>query len=67
MTKYEYKTITLKQKGSGLLRSRRIPDLENTLNREGRDGWHLNQIVLPSGTFGESTKVILVFERELIA
>ena len=64
MNKYEYKTVTLKQKGIGLI-SRSIPDLESTLNREGKEGWRLCEIVLPSAAFGESTKVIVVFERAL--
>ena len=65
MAKYEYKTITLKQKGLGLFRSRKVPDLENALNREGQDGWRFREVVLPSGAFGESDRVIVVFEREL--
>jgi hypothetical protein len=65
MVKYEYKTITLEQKGLGLFKSREVPDLENALNREGRDGWRFDKVIMPSGAFGESDKVILVFEREL--
>lgn len=38
MPKYEYKTITLAQKGLGLFTSREVPELETALNREGRDG-----------------------------
>lgn len=64
MTKYEYKTITMKQKGFGFT-SREVPELEASLNREGRDGWRLKDIVLPSAAFGESDKVIVIFEREL--
>ena len=63
--KYEYKTITLKQKGLGFFKSREVPDFEKVLNREGRDGWRLHEIVLPSGAFGESNRVIVIFEREL--
>jgi hypothetical protein len=65
MTRYEYKTITIKQKGMGCFTSREVPELESVLNREGRDGWRLKDIVLPSAAFGESDKVIAVFEREL--
>jgi len=64
MTKYEYKTITMKQKGLGFT-SREVPELETSLNKEGRDGWRLKDIVLPSAAFGESDKVIAIFEREL--
>lgn len=65
MRKYEYKTITLDQKGLGLITSRSVPDLESTLNREGRDGWRLQEILQPSAAFGESDKVVIVFLREL--
>jgi hypothetical protein len=64
MTKYEYKTITMKQKGMGFT-SREVPELETVLNREGRDGWRFREVILPSATFGESDKVIAIFEREL--
>ena len=63
-TKYEYKTIRISQKGWGF-KSRKIPDLESTLNREGKEGWRLCEVIQPSGAFGESTAVITVFEREL--
>ena len=65
MPKYEYKAVTVEQKGLGFFKSRDVPDLENALNREGMDGWRLHEIVLPSGAFGESDKVILIFEKEL--
>jgi hypothetical protein len=65
MTKYEYKTLTLEQKGLGLFTSREVPDLEGALNREGRDGWRFHKVILPSASFGDSDRVILVFEREL--
>ena len=65
MPKYEYKTITLEQKGLGLFKSREVPELETALNREGRDGWRFREVILPSGAFGESDKVIVVLEREM--
>ena len=64
MTKYEYKTITIDQQGWGMITSRSVPDLESTLNREGRDGWRLRQAFAPSAALGEADKVILIFERE---
>ena len=64
MVKYEYKTVKLKQKGLGFLKSREVPDLESTLNAEGRDGWRLREVILPSAAVGESDSLILVFERE---
>ncbi|MDC1068670.1 DUF4177 domain-containing protein [Candidatus Kapabacteria bacterium] len=65
MKKYEYKTITLEQKGLGLFKSREVPDLDSVLNREGKDGWRFHQVILPSAAFGESDKVIIIFERKL--
>ena len=65
MTKYEYKTITLKQTGLGLS-ARKIPDLESTLNTEGKEGWRLREIVTPSAAFADSDKVIVIFEREIV-
>ena len=66
MKKYEYKSITIDQHGFGILSSRKVPDLDRTLNSEGRDGWRLCQIIMPSAAFGESDKVILIFERDLV-
>lgn len=65
MTKYEYKTIRLSQKG-WVIKSRKIPDLEGTLNREGREGWRLCEVIQPAAAFGETTAVIVVFEKELV-
>jgi hypothetical protein len=64
MTKYEYKTIRISQKGWGF-KSRTIPDLESTLNREAKEGWRLCEIIQPDAAFGESTAVIVIFERVL--
>ena len=64
MQKYEYKTITLSQKGLGLVTSRSVPDLESTLNSEGRDGWRLQEVFQPSAAFGESDKLVLIFIRD---
>jgi len=35
------------------------------LNRQGAQGWKLNQMILPAATFGESEQVIDVLEREV--
>ena len=66
MKKYEYKTIRLSQKGWGF-KAKEIPDLESTLNREGKEGWRLCEVIKPSSALGESVDVIIiVFERELV-
>ncbi|MDE0636385.1 MAG: DUF4177 domain-containing protein [Candidatus Poribacteria bacterium] len=64
MTKYEYKTVRVSQKGWGF-KSRKIPDLESILNREGGEGWKLCEVIQPAAAFGETTAIILVFERVL--
>ena len=65
MTKYEYKTIRISQKGWGF-RSRQIPDLESILNREGKEGWRLCELIQPAAkAMGESTAVVAIFERIL--
>ena len=60
---YEYKTITLKQKGLGLLTSKEVPELETVLNVQAEDGWRYRDVIMPTAAFGESDKVILVLER----
>ena len=65
MTKYEYKTIRIDMEGFGV-RSREIPDLKSTLNREGKEGWRLREIVQPSGVAGSATAVVVIFEREIV-
>jgi hypothetical protein len=67
MKRYEYRTVALKQTGSAILGSKRIPDseLDDALNREGQDGWRFRAITYPSGAFGEASDVIVIFEREL--
>ena len=53
MAKYEYMTVTLAQTGSGLFKSREVPELQNALNRWGREGWRLREIILPSASLGD--------------
>ncbi len=69
MTKYEYKTVkldvTINVKGLLGTPDRNVPDLESTLNSEGKEGWRLCQIILPTFN-GRSDQAILIFERELI-
>ena len=48
------------------VRSREIPDLKSTLNREGKEGWRLREIVQPSGVAGSATAVVVIFEREIV-
>lgn len=61
MTVYEYKTLVLQFK-AGFFK-KRLPDIETALNKEGKDGWQLKQIVLPSSTLGTSDSMVVVLER----
>lgn len=59
---YEYKSIVLPFK-LGLFRQG-LPDIESALNPEGREGWRLKQLVLPSSGWGTSDSMVAVLERE---
>jgi hypothetical protein len=61
VTKYEYKTVVLAFK-AGLFKQG-LPDIEGTLSSEGRDGWRLRQIILPSSSWGSSDSVVAILER----
>jgi len=63
MNRVEYKVVKLPMKG--FFTKDVSPDLESSLNSEGRDGWRLVNSITPSGGFGESEKLVLVFMREL--
>ena len=65
MTKYQYKTITLKQTGLGFS-TLKILNLKSILNTEGKKGWRLSEIVIPSLLSANSGKVIVIFEREIV-
>ena len=61
MNQFEYKTIVLTFTG-GVFR-RGLPDIESALNKEGKDGWQLKQIMLPSSAMGTSDYVVAILER----
>jgi hypothetical protein len=60
---YEYKSIVLEFK-AGVFRQG-LPDIAHALNAEGREGWQLKQIVLPSSSWGASDSMVAVLERRL--
>jgi DNA-binding XRE family transcriptional regulator len=63
MTKYEYKSVEMPFR-FGVLKQG-MPNIEKVLNAEGDKGWRLHQIILPAGaSFGQSDKMIAIFERE---
>ena len=63
MDSFEYKTVVLPFKG-GIFR-RGLPDIESALNREGKEGWQLKEIVLPSSSLGTSDCVVAILERKV--
>lgn len=63
MPKYEYKTVVLPFK-MGLFKQG-LPDIASALNAEGREGWQLKQIMLPSSQLGTSDRVVAILERGL--
>lgn len=66
MKKYEYKTVDMPFK-FGIMKQR-TPDLETLLNAEGEQGWKLQQMILPAtSNFGQSDKIVVIFEREKFA
>ena len=66
-TKYEYKTITLKLRGSGLFGLKKVDDFELTLCQQGREGWRYVDTLSETGVYGEVGQIKLIFERELKA
>jgi len=58
--KYEYKTVTVKQK-MNLLKPSGFKDLEKILNEEGIQGWKVRQVIYPT-----IERIIVIFERELL-
>ncbi|MBI3714066.1 MAG: DUF4177 domain-containing protein [Burkholderiales bacterium] len=58
----EYKTVDL-EFGHGIF-TKRFPDIQSALNENAREGWELIQILEPSKNFGETSKFILVLERD---
>jgi DNA-binding XRE family transcriptional regulator len=63
MTRYEYKSVEMPFR-FGVLKQG-MPNIEKVLNAEGEKGWRLHQIIMPAGaSFGQSDKMIAIFERE---
>ena len=61
MSKIEYKTILLPYK-TGIFQDDST-DLTELLNKEGAEGWHLSQIVLPSTVWGRANTMIAIMQR----
>ena len=65
MNKIEYKTVLLPYK-TGLFQGD-SEDLSKLLNKEGEEGWHLSQIVLPSTVWGRANTMIAIMQRPAAA
>jgi len=72
MKKYEYKTLEIQSKEGFLtgITKQKLPDFAGLLNKEGRDGWLLVQILTPElvqGIWSAKTGDLLaLFQREVI-
>lgn len=58
----EYKTVNLEFRNGFF--TRHDPDIQTALNDNARDGWELRQILTPAKNFGETSKFILILERD---
>lgn len=69
MQKHEYKTVDIEWKQGFFagLKAAPLPDLQNILNREGREGWRLVQILSPELLMSAKSteKLVAIFERPI--
>jgi hypothetical protein len=65
MKKYEYKTIDIKFDSAGILGHWKGPEFEETLNKEGTEGWRYVDTIVQTDSTGETSGMKLVLEREL--
>ena len=63
MPRYEYKSIVLPFQMGVFKQS--LPDIQTTLNAEGRQGWQFKQMILPSSQWGSSDSMVAILERLL--
>ncbi len=70
MQKHEYKTVDIEWKQGFLagIKAASFPDIKAILNREGRDGWRLVQILSPDLLMSTRTveRMVAIFERPTI-
>ena len=65
MKRYEYQKIRVKVK-NGFIENKFSEDYFDIIQREGAQGWRLNQMFAPSvGVYGVACWVDLIFEREV--
>ena len=61
MSTLEYKTIQLPYK-TGIFQSDSV-EVADLLNREGAEGWQLEQLVLPSTMWGRANTMVAILAR----
>jgi Domain of unknown function (DUF4177) len=61
--KYEYQTLEMPL-SFGIAKPK-LPDIAQALNDQGREGWQLKQVLLPSAQLGGSDRVVLILERAI--
>jgi hypothetical protein len=61
MSKIEYKTILLPYK-TGIFQDDSV-DVAEMLNKQGAEGWHLSQLVLPSTVWGRANTMVAILQR----
>jgi transcriptional regulator with XRE-family HTH domain len=68
--KFEYKTLDIELKQGFLagIKAAPLPDFKTILNKEGRDGWRLVQIVSPDLMMSARAveKMVAIFERPVV-
>jgi len=63
MKAYEYRSIVLNFR-VGLFKQG-LPDIQEALNKEGREGWQFKQMLLPSSSWGTSDSMVAILERAI--
>jgi transcriptional regulator with XRE-family HTH domain len=63
MGRFEYKTVVLPFQ-TKFFRGKRLPNIEEALNKEGRDGWQFKQIIMPT-IVGDSMQIVAILERSV--
>lgn len=66
MKKFEYQTIIVDNKSSFLGGKVDSENLNRVLNKMGREGWELIEVVSSNKTAGETRSLVCVFKRELV-
>ena len=63
MGRFEYRTVVLPFE-TKLFRGKRLLNIEEALNKEGRDGWLIKQTIMPSSV-GDSNQIVAILERPI--